>query len=153
VFTGVKLDSARCIVNFRAETAVIGIDGVLNPDTASKSGAAAAPSVMMPSVSAVGPDAPLRSLRRTPAHVRCEKHRLTGPVSFPPGAWPRRMSAAFAAAYAGELSIEAFLKRVGSDYPLPRVKDGRRQLWVRDDLDRALLPNELASAADIAGDL
>jgi hypothetical protein len=93
-----------------------------------------------------------RAFRRTPATVIL-KHRLTGPVSIPFGAWPSRMCAAHAAAYVGEVSVEAFMRRVGSDYPLPRVKDGRRQLWLRDDLDRALLPNELASAADIAGDL
>jgi hypothetical protein len=63
------------------------------------------------------------------------------------------MCAAYAAAYCGELSIEGFLKRVGSDYPLPRVKDGRRQLWLRDDLDRAILSPELVPITDIAEDL
>jgi hypothetical protein len=63
------------------------------------------------------------------------------------------MCAAYAAAYVGELSIEAFLKRVGSDYPLPRVKDGRRQLWLRDDLDKVILPWESAPITDIAEDL
>jgi hypothetical protein len=92
-------------------------------------------------------------LRRRDADVRCNRHRLTGAVSYPRGAWPRRMCAAHAAAYCGELSIEAFLKRVGSDYPLPRVKDGRRQLWLRDDLDKAILPSELVPVTDIAEDL
>jgi hypothetical protein len=63
------------------------------------------------------------------------------------------MTAAYAAGYCGELTIEAFLKRVGTDYPLPRVQDGRRQLWLRDDLDRAILPPELVAIADIAEDL
>lgn len=57
---------------------------------------------------------------------------------IPAGSWPRRMSAAFAAGYCGEPSVEAFLGRVGSEYPLPRVNDGRRRLWLRDDLDRAM---------------
>lgn len=92
-------------------------------------------------------------LRPRNADVRYEGHRLTGPTSFPPGAWPRRMGAAYAAAYCGERSIEAFMKRVGGDYPQPRVKDGRRQLWLRDDLDKAILPSELVSATDIAEDL
>jgi hypothetical protein len=90
---------------------------------------------------------------RREAGVRCERHRLTGAVAFPRGAWPRRMCAAHAAAYCGELSIEAFMKRVGKDYPLPRVKDGRRQLWLRDDLDKAILPSELVAVTDIAEDL
>jgi hypothetical protein len=63
------------------------------------------------------------------------------------------MCAAYAAAYCGELTVEAFLRRVGSDYPLPRVKDGRRQLWLRDDLDKAILPSELVPITDIAEDL
>src|SRR3954468_24067163 len=65
---------------------------------------------------------------------------MTRPVSIPYGAWPRRMSAPFAARYCGESSVEAFLKRVGTEYPKPRIVDGRRKLWLRDDLDQAILP-------------
>lgn len=36
-------------------------------------------------------------------------------------------------------------------YPPPRVSDGRRLLWLRDDLDRALLPT--AYPTDAAEDL
>ena len=43
------------------------------------------------------------------------------------------------------------LKRVGAEYPLPRVSEGRRRLWLRDDLDAAILPPEQASAARIPG--
>ena len=32
------------------------------------------------------------------------------------------------------------MKRVGNEYPHPRVNDGRRKLWLRDDLDQAILP-------------
>jgi len=60
---------------------------------------------------------------------------------IPPGSWPRRMPAAIAAGYCGEPTVEAFLKRVGTEYPQPRVKEGRRQLWLRDDLDRAIAPD------------
>jgi hypothetical protein len=63
------------------------------------------------------------------------------------------MCAAVAAGYCGEDSIEAFMKRVGSEYPHPRVNDGRRKLWLRDDLDQAILPPELAAVRDLAGDL
>ena len=48
------------------------------------------------------------------------------------------MNAAFAAGYVGEPSVEAFLSRVGTEYPQPRVNEGRRRLWDRDDLDRAI---------------
>jgi hypothetical protein len=58
------------------------------------------------------------------------------------------MSAAMAAGYCGETTIEDFLKRVGKDYPLPRVAEGRRRLWLIDDLDAAiaqtLVQNDLA---------
>jgi hypothetical protein len=30
------------------------------------------------------------------------------------------------------------MKRVGQEYPHPRVNDGRRKLWLRDDLDQAI---------------
>ena len=60
------------------------------------------------------------------------------PSMIPLGAWPRRMNAALAAGYCGESTTEAFLSRVGSEYPQPRVNDGRRRLWLRDDLDQAI---------------
>jgi hypothetical protein len=65
---------------------------------------------------------------------------VSKPPIIPPGSWPRRMSAAVAAGYCGEDSVEAFMKRVGNEYPHPRVNDGRHKLWLRDDLDRAILP-------------
>jgi hypothetical protein len=73
--------------------------------------------------------------------------------TIPTGSWPRRMCAELAAAYCGEVRIDAFLKRVGTEYPLPRVSEGRRRLWLRDDLDRAILPPELAGVPDVAEDL
>jgi hypothetical protein len=63
------------------------------------------------------------------------------------------MSAELAAAYCGELTVEGFLKRVGSEYPRPRVTEGRRRLWLRDDLDQAILPPELQRVRDVAEDL
>ena len=72
---------------------------------------------------------------------------------IPAGSWPRRMAADLAAAYCGEQSVDTFLKRVGKDYPSPRVAEGRRRLWLRDDLDNAILPAELAPDRDVAGDL
>jgi hypothetical protein len=63
------------------------------------------------------------------------------------------MGAELAAGYVGEVSVEAFLKRVGQEYPIPRVAEGRRRLWLRDDLDAAILPPELQHVADVAEDL
>jgi hypothetical protein len=67
---------------------------------------------------------------------------------IPFGAWPRRMGADMAAGYCGESTVEAFLKRVGVDYPQPRVCEGRRQLWLKDDLDRAIVPSAYPDAAE-----
>jgi hypothetical protein len=69
------------------------------------------------------------------------------------GVWPRRMSADLAATYCGEPTVKSFLDRVGSEYPYPRVNEGRRRLWLRDDLDHAMLPADLASPRDLAEDL
>jgi hypothetical protein len=70
------------------------------------------------------------------------------PSSIPEGSWPRRMPADLAAGYCGESNVEDFLKRVGRDYPQPRIAEGRRRLWLREDLDAAiapgLVPNDLA---------
>jgi len=63
------------------------------------------------------------------------------------------MCAAVSAGYCGEDSVEAFMKRIGTEYPQPRVNDGRRKLWLRDDLDRAILPPELVAARDLVEDL
>jgi len=78
---------------------------------------------------------------------------MNRPGRIPSGSWPRRMAADLAAAYCGEQSVGAFLKRVGKEYPNPRVAEGRRRLWLRDDLDTAILPEELTRVADVAGDL
>ncbi|SFO74128.1 hypothetical protein SAMN05216330_104445 [Bradyrhizobium sp. Ghvi] len=63
------------------------------------------------------------------------------PAAIPAGSWPRRMPVELAAGYCGEASAEAFLRRVGKEYPLPRVAEGRRRLWLRDDLDMAIAPD------------
>jgi hypothetical protein len=78
---------------------------------------------------------------------------MSHPAVIPPGSWPRRMCAQLAAAYCGEPTAEAFISRVGTEYPNPRVAEGRRRLWLKDDLDAAILPPELAPVADLAEDL
>ncbi len=61
------------------------------------------------------------------------------------------MSADLAAGYVGEKTVGDFLKRVGKDYPLPRIAEGRRRLWLIDDLDRAIAPD--SAHGDLAEDL
>jgi hypothetical protein len=70
------------------------------------------------------------------------------PAAIPSGSWPRRMSAELAAGYCGETNVDDFLKRVGKEYPLPRVAEGRRRLWLRDDLDAAIVPGTVGDIAD-----
>jgi hypothetical protein len=78
---------------------------------------------------------------------------MNRPAIIPLGSWPRRMCAEMAAGYCGEPSVKAFISRVGTEYPQPRVNDGRRRLWLRDDLDQAILPEELRHDRDVAEDL
>lgn len=71
------------------------------------------------------------------------------PSTIPHGCWPRRMAADLAAGYVGEKTVEAFLKRVGTEYPQPRVSEGRRRLWLINDLDAAIAPEDaLGDLAD-----
>lgn len=44
-------------------------------------------------------------------------------------------------------------QEVGSEYPQPRVSDKGRRLWLRDDLDQAILPPDLQQVRDVAEDL
>ena len=78
--------------------------------------------------------------------------RARRPSVIPSGSWPRRMAADLSAGYVGETTVEAFLSRVGSEYPWPRVKEGRRQLWLIDDLDEAVAPRKELNY-DLAKDL
>ena len=78
---------------------------------------------------------------------------MSRPAVIPVGCWPRRMRAEMAAGYCGERSVHAFMSRVGTEYPQPRVNVGRRRLWLRDDLDQAILPEELRRDRDVAEDL
>lgn len=72
----------------------------------------------------------------------------------PSGSWPIRMSAAMAAGFVGEDSVEGFLRRVGSEYPMPVVDEGvgkgRRRLWLKAHLERAVLIGEDDGEAEVA---
>ena len=62
------------------------------------------------------------------------------------------MKGDLAAGYVGETTVEAFLSRVGSEYPWPCVSEGRRQLWLIDDLDEAVAARK-EREYDLAEDL
>jgi hypothetical protein len=81
-----------------------------------------------------------------------DNRQMSRPAIIPLGSWPRRMPAELAAGYCGERTVEAFIARVGNDYPQPRVSEGRRRLWLKDDLDKAIMPPDL-SDRDAAEDL
>jgi hypothetical protein len=57
---------------------------------------------------------------------------------MPVGVWPEMMTAATAAAYMDECSVEAFLGRAGSVYPVARNISGRGRVWLKKDLDATI---------------
>jgi hypothetical protein len=72
----------------------------------------------------------------------------------PDGCWPRRMRAEYAAGYVGEKTVAAFVRRVRcGEYPAPVVNCGRRRLWLKDDLDRAIAVEHAPRMQDAAEDL
>jgi hypothetical protein len=85
-----------------------------------------------------------------PSPLKTRRPRRSAVI--PEGCWPARMRAEFAAGYVGEKTVAAFVRRVRKgEYPAPAVNSGKRQLWLRDDLDRAIGHRE--AFADAAGDL
>jgi len=88
----------------------------------------------------------------SPRTVAAPASRQSLPI--PLGAWPRRMPADMSAAYVGETDVRSFLRRVrAGEYPKPRIAEGKRRLWLIDDLDAAILPAEQAPVRDVAADL
>ena len=51
-----------------------------------------------------------------------------------PGTWPHLMRAETAAAYCDEVSVEAFMRRVGSVYSRPVFVAGRGKVWLKEHL-------------------
>jgi hypothetical protein len=86
----------------------------------------------------------------SPAKIR-RPRRL---AVIPEGCWPRRLHVELAAGYVGEKTVAAFVRRVrNGEYPAPIVSSGNRNLWLRDDLDRAIGPMGAQAVTDVAGDL
>ena len=66
---------------------------------------------------------------------------MSRPPFIPPGLWPPRMPADMAAGYCGERSVETFLAAVRrGEYPQPRIKHGRRRIWMKRRDFHALRP-------------
>ena len=66
--------------------------------------------------------------------------------------WPRLMTAATAAAYCDEASVEAFRRGIGRLWPTPRRIAGKGERWLREDLDEAidrLTGSNIRDAADV----
>jgi hypothetical protein len=69
-----------------------------------------------------------------------------------PGTWPHLMRAETAAGYCDEVSVEAFMRRVGSVYSRPVYVAGRGKVWLKAKLDRDIekLSPEAADVPDAA---
>ncbi|WP_439392394.1 hypothetical protein ACRQ5Q_22625 [Bradyrhizobium sp. PMVTL-01] len=79
---------------------------------------------------------------------------MSRPTLIPAGLWPPRMPVEMAAGYCGERSAESFLREVrAGTYPRPAVKRGRRQIWLKADLDQVINSRGGAGVADAALDL
>jgi len=71
--------------------------------------------------------------------------------SRPIQGWPRLMTAATAAAYCDEASVEAFLRGVGKIWPHGKRIVGKGERWMREDLDETIerVMNKIQDAADV----
>ena len=64
--------------------------------------------------------------------------------------WPRLMTAATAAAYCDEASVEAFRRSIGKIWPLPKKIMGKGERWLREDLDQAIDEVTMCGVRDAA---
>jgi hypothetical protein len=64
--------------------------------------------------------------------------------------WPRLMTAATAAAYCDEASVETFRRGIGKIWPRPRNIMGKGERWLREDLDQAIDELTLTGVKDAA---
>jgi len=64
--------------------------------------------------------------------------------------WPRLMTAATAAAYCDEASVDIFRRGVGKIWPKSRRIAGKGERWLREDLDQAIDELTLSSVKDAA---
>ena len=70
---------------------------------------------------------------------------------YPAGSWPRRMPRNSLRPTAANAPSRTSQSVSGGRYPQPRVIEGRRRIWLRDDLDRVIAPDLVPG--DIAEDL
>lgn len=69
---------------------------------------------------------------------------MTKPAEIPAGCWPAVLRDEYAAAYAGEKTVEAFVSRVGVIWPRPFIETGtgkgKFRAWRKIDLDKVINP-------------
>lgn len=65
---------------------------------------------------------------------------------IPTGCWPAVLRDELAAAYAGEKTVDAFISRVGTIWPMPFIETGtgkgKFRAWRKIDLDKAIGAND-----------
>ncbi len=65
-------------------------------------------------------------------------------ASIPPGCWPAVLRDEHAAAYVGERTVEQFMSRVGTVWPLPFIDvgsgKGKFRAWRKADIDSVIHP-------------
>ena len=93
-----------------------------------------------------------RTIRvRIPDAFRIMRRRRTATAPrFPTGrVWPEELPADMAAAFTGEVSVKAFLAKVGTVWPLPVAGLGSRKKWSREALHAVIrIRHGLAASED-----
>jgi hypothetical protein len=64
--------------------------------------------------------------------------------------WPRLMTAATAAAYCDEASVDAFRRGISKIWPRPRKIMGKGERWLREDLDQSIDVLTISGVKDAA---
>jgi hypothetical protein len=64
--------------------------------------------------------------------------------------WPRLMTAATAAAYCDEASVETFRRGIGKIWPPARKIIGKGERWLREDLDQSIDELTMSGVKDAA---
>ncbi|APG91101.1 hypothetical protein [Sinorhizobium americanum] len=77
---------------------------------------------------------------------------MTKHAVIPTGCWPAVLRDELAAAYAGEKTVDAFMSRVGTIWPLPFIDmgtgKGKFRAWRKTDLDKVINPEAAAAGGD-----
>ena len=80
----------------------------------------------------------LSSVSLTHSPSKPKRAHRSGLLYPPNGSWPEEMTANMAAAYVGEVSVAAFLSKVGTIWPWPVTGPRSRKKWSREALLAAI---------------